>query len=113
MSGLEANSERKRRPEIPAELLNKVREYLIAEFERSIGIYTKNGTQEWINEEPLRDAIKNLKEGKPLLYGSVLIYDLLDFAVSQAYDDLKREWTSDESHEVKRRIFDKESILGA
>lgn len=110
---IEGVPEKKKQPELPPELLSKVRENLIAEFERSIQIYTHEGTQEWINEKPLRDAIKDLREGKPLLYGSFLVYDLLDFAVSQAYTDLGREWTPNESHEIKRQIFDKDSLLGA
>ena len=81
------------------EMVNEVRSLLIESLEESIGIYTKDGTQRWVNEDNCRELITHLLDKTPTKMGGPFWGDLLDgilhdkgfHSPAQEYEEIRRQ----------------------
>ncbi len=67
---------------ISQEKLDEIRQALIDSLENSIEIYTRKGTEEWINESNCRELIEKLKKKESVRIGGPFWGEFLGGAIA-------------------------------
>ena len=88
---------------IDKKVLDKIRQALIDSLENSIKTYTRNGTQEWVNEANCRKLIEELKAKRPIRVGGPFWGQHMGAVIQEhGFPDSGLTW--DEHFEIWKRI---------